>query len=394
MKIATQFELEFIASHIDCDVKSLALSLSKRNDIDKDFIIRQIAGFQIIKKKIPSWYNKLGLVLPQHLPLEQCSSELTAKYKASLCSGQSLCDLTGGFGVDFAFMSASYETSTYIEQQPELCEIMQHNSQIIGIEGINIINDNSETVLNSPNCYSCIYVDPARRSESGNKVVLLSHCQPDLSAIYTLLLDKCELLMAKLSPMLDISLALKQMPQTSNIHIVSVDNECKELLFISSKKASESCNLHCINLQQSKPTQEYIFTHEQERNALCEYTNLPLEFLYEPNASIMKAGAFKSIACSYGLKKLHPQSHLYTANKAIDNFPGRLFRVISCFSPNKTETKQQLGNLTSANISTRNFPIGVAELRKKLKLNEGGNCYLFATTLNDEKKVIIKCEKA
>lgn len=393
MKIPTPQESLLIQQHLSHDVNALALELAKRTDINRELVIEQIAGFQKIRKKIPSWYNKIELILPPQLPLEQCSSEVTASYKASLCGGQTLCDLTGGYGVDFSFMSKNFAQATYIEQQANLCQIMQHNAKILGLNNVEIANSDSSFVTSSNNRYTCIYVDPARRSSSGSKTVLLSDCQPDLSTIYPALLQRCNMLMAKLSPMLDITLAQSQMPQTTDIHVISVENECKELVFISSQNATNECTIHCINILQNKPVQLFCFTRSDEQNVQCQYTDEPQAFIYEPNASILKAGAFKSVTNKFGLKKLHPQSHLYTSNTLVDGFQGRAFKTISWFGAGKSETKTHLNGIEQANISTRNFPCSVAELRKKLKLKEGGSCYLFATTINNNKKVIIRCEK-
>lgn len=386
--------MALIRQHIGDDASSIALMLSKRNDVDRDLVVTQIAGLQTLRKKIPSWYGLSGIIVPPHLPLEQSSSELTATYKASLCGGDSLCDLTGGFGVDFAFMAKNFGKATYIEQQQELCSIMEHNLQVLQLTNSRVINGNSLDLLKAEGNFTWIYADPARRDGAGSKTVLLHHCQPDLTQIYSQLLDRCDFLMVKLSPMLDISLALNTLTHTTHIHVVSVENECKELLLISSKNAScTTRQLHCVNLMANKPAQTTIFTSDEEHNAQCQYTSQPQEYLYEPNASIMKAGVFKAIASRYNLIKLHPQSHLYTSNAHIAEFPGRVFRTAAWFGANKADIKSNLHGISSANISVRNFPASVAELRRKLKLNEGGSCYLFATTMYDEKKVIIRCEK-
>lgn len=396
MRIPTPHEADFIASHLDADVGQLAFELSKWPTDDRLFVLEQIAGHQRIRCKIPSWYGLAGLVVPPALSLEQCSSERTARYKALLCSGRSLCDLTGGFGVDFAFMASQFEKATYVEQQAELCDVMRHNANSLGLSNISIINKNALEALSScTEPYTCIFIDPARRDADGGKVVLLEHCQPNLAAIYSPLLARCALLMAKLSPMLDISAALKYMPQTTDVHVVAVDGECKELLFISHSNANrKEPNIHCVNLLHNGHEQLFTFNRSQEQTAHCAYAEQPLAYLYEPNVAILKAGAFRTVAERFGLQKLHQHSHLYTSNEALECFPGRFFRVVDCFAASSSEAKRCLSDVQSANIAVRNFPESVSQLRKRLRIADGGNVYLFATTLANGQKVIVRCEKA
>ena len=241
---------------------------------------------------------------------------------------------------------------------------------------------------------SWIYIDPARRSASGGKTVLLTDCQPDITALYDELLSKSPSLMVKLSPMLDLSLALQGMPHTTQIHVVAVDNECKELLFISENEDYAQPMIHCVNLSESKPVQTFTYARQEEQEAPCQHTQSIENFLYEPNSAIMKAGAYKLVATRFGLKKLHPDSHLYTSNQKIEDFPGRIFAVESTFGAGKNEVKQLLASTSKANITIRNYPGSVDDLRKKLKLKDGGETYLLATTLCHGEKVLIKCHKA
>ncbi len=385
-------EHEFIELHRNDDVRKLALTIAGRTEIDREYVLTQIAGYQATTKKIPSWSNS-SLIFPAHLSMEQCSSEATAGYKASLCSGSSLTDLTGGFGVDFAFMSSAFNQSTYVEQQEVLCNIANHNFNELKINNFSAINSNANDHLETMEPQSWIYIDPARRNEKGGKTVLLEDCQPDITKIYGLLISKCDNLMVKLSPMLDISLALKGMPKTKEIHVISVDNECKELLFISDNSADKPIIVRCVNLNSSKREQIFVFNRDDEQNAQCNYASSPQKYLYEPNSSVMKAGAFKLVATHFGIAKLHPQSHLYTSEKIIDDFPGRAFEVLTVHTSSKNDIKELKKLSPTANITIRNYPSSVNELRKKLNIKEGGNDYLFATTLNDNKKVIIRCRK-
>lgn len=390
----TDSDQAFIEQHRHDDVKKLALTLAKRHDIHRDVVLNQISGRQAIEKKIPSWHACQQLLFPPHLSLEQCSSELTARYKASLCRGETLTDLTGGFGVDFAFMAAGFNQSSYVEQQELLCFLANHNFKALGLQHAKIFNTNTIDFLKIMKPQSWIYIDPARRSASGGKTVLLADCQPDITGLYNELLSKTTALMVKLSPMLDLSLALQGMPHTTQIHVVAVDNECKELLFISEKEDHAQPMIHCVNLSESKPVQTFTYARQEEQEAPCQHTQSIENFLYEPNSAIMKAGAYKLVATRFGLKKLHPDSHLYTSNQKIEDFPGRIFAVESTFGAGKNEVKQLLASTSKANITIRNYPGSVDDLRKKLKLKDGGETYLFATTLCHGEKVLIKCHKA
>lgn len=388
---------QFIDTHAQEDVRQLALQAKKFPHVDMNTAIVQIAGRQAAADKIPSWHATAGIIYPRHLSLEQCSSELTARYKASLIKGDTLTDLTGGFGIDCAFLSASFRQATYIERQKELCEIASHNFPLLGLNHITVCHQDAVDHLRSMQPVDCIFIDPARRDGHGSKTVAIADCEPDVSALEEELLSKATRIMIKLSPMLDLTLALKDMKHVAEAHVVSVNNECKELLLIESVQpvslSERTVPIVCINLT-SRETQRFVFTREEEQTAGCTYTDRIGKYLYEPNASLLKAGAFRSIASRYGMQKLHPNSHLYTSDLLIAEFPGRTFEVVSTFSLNKKEIKQALADISKANLTVRNFPASVAELRKRLKLAEGGNDYLFATTLNDGKKVLVRGRKA
>lgn len=391
MKIPSETK-QFIAKHINDDIRSLALkkqSFSSSN-IDFPLAIRQISGRQAIKNKVPSWYENEAILYPEHLPLEQCSSELTAQYKSSLVNGKILVDLTGGFGVDCVFMAIHFERAFYVERQIELCKLAEHNFYSLNISNIDIYNDDSFVFLKKMEKVDCLFIDPARRDEHGRKTILLSDCEPDVSVIQSLLLEKSETVMIKLSPMLDITLALKSLPPTTEIHVVSVNNECKELLFILKKEPCEEPVIHCLNFSINKKRQYFRFLRSEEQKINCLYTSDVRQYLYEPNVSLLKSGAFKILTQKFGIEKLHPDSHLYTSDTFFSNFPGRIFQVQSVFLFHKNDIKRQLQDISQANISIRNFPDSVDKLRKKMKLKDGGETYLFATTLGNGKKVIIR----
>jgi hypothetical protein len=383
---------EFIRDHANDDVKTLALQARKYPEIDMAFAIQQIAGRKAIAEKIPSWYKRDGLLYPRHLSLEQCSSEATARYKASLVEGDSLVDLTGGFGIDCAFMAERFKHATYVERNAELCEIARHNFPALDLRHIAVVNGDATQYLNEMEKVDCIFIDPARRNEQGGKTVAVSDCEPDVGLLSGQLLEKADRVMIKLSPMLDLTLALQALPQTAQVHVVSANNECKELILILENRPVEEIPVTCINLTKTQ-AQSFVFSKQQEQNADCTCTSQIEAFLYEPNASILKAGAYKCVAARFGLKKLHANSHLYTSATRCDVFPGRVFAVQSVFSLNKNELKQELDGIRQANLSVRNFPASVAELRKRTRLADGGGIYIFATTLADERKVLVKCVK-
>lgn len=380
--------------HLHEEVAALALRLGRFPQMNAVSVLRQVAGYQVLQRKVPSWTANPDLTFPDSLPLEQCSSEATARYKASIlpASVQRIADLTGGLGVDFAFLAAGKSSALYVERRSDLCEIAAQNFRALGLTQAEVLHGDGPSLLKEP--FDLLFLDPDRRDTKGGKVVPLSDCEPDIVQIKNYLFTKAPLLLVKLSPMLDISLALKQLPETTQVHMISVDGECKELLFLLAAETTlpEPC-LFCVNLRNNAPSQYFEFFRSEEQAAVCRLTDAPLKILYEPNASLLKAGAFSILTHAFDLHKLHPNSHLYTSKTLIPDFPGRAFSIESVFPVHSKELKTNLGELTKANISVRNFPETVAQLRKKIKLKEGGETYLFATTLKDGKKVLVKCRK-
>ena len=396
MELTTE-TIRFIEENARADVRSLALQAKKYPKVDMAMAVVQIAGRQIAEAKVPTWYRTEGLLYPKHLSMEQCSSEATAIYKAGLVEGETFADLTGGFGIDCSFLSRKFKKADYVERQAELCELAKHNFPLLGLN-IDVHNEDGVEYLKRMQPVDCLFLDPARRDGHGGKTVAISDCEPDVSALEELLVEKARKVVVKLSPMLDLSLALKDLKHVCEVHIVSTDNECKELLLILQKEtASSEVSIHCINslgaLNGYRIYQEYAFTQEQERTSDCPLTHEVEAYLYEPNASIMKAGAYRSLTQAYPVKKLHPSSHLYVSPHFIEDFPGRKFQVEAVSGFGKKELKTFLQGMEKANLTIRNFPSSVADLRKRLKLKEGGDDYLFATILADESKVIIKCKK-
>ncbi|MFA6813294.1 MAG: SAM-dependent methyltransferase [Bacteroidaceae bacterium] len=389
--------LRFIQINRKENIEKLALQDNKSPNIDLKTAITQIAGWQTAIEKIPSWANNSNILYPQHLSLEQCSSEATAKYKTQLMQGESFADLTGGFGIDFSFISQKFLTSIYVEHQQELCELAKHNFCVLKLANINVVNDDSISYLTDMPPVNSIYIDPARRNANGGRIVAIADCEPNVIDIEELLLSKASQVLIKLSPMLDLSKALDELKNVFEAHVLSVNNECKELLLLLHKKedaidTSYNIPIHCVNLQK-QTTQHFVFTRKEEQESPCEYTDKIGQYLYEPNASLLKAGAFRRIAYIYNVKKLHPNSHLYTSDSLVANFPGRIFHITGHSSFNKKEIKLLLYDLKKGNLTIRNFPSSVIELRKRINLKDGGDIYLFATQMNDGSKILIRCKK-
>jgi 16S rRNA G966 N2-methylase RsmD len=387
LNTATQ---QFIREHLRDDVRQLALQSHRYPSLDIDFLLAltQISGRQQIEHKIPSWYSNDNLLYPKRLSLEQSSSETMAKYKSTLLSGNTLADLTGGLGVDTAFLAPNFSTVYYVEQQTALAAIAQSNFKSLNLNQIQVFGTDNKIFLETMPAVDCIFIDPARRSDTGKKVCLIEDCEPDLLEIQDLLLQKAQRILVKLSPMLDIQAACKVLKNISEIHVVGVENECKELLFLIEKEIITNPKIVCVNLRK-KGNQTDIFDFPEEKQAQIPFVSELKNYLYEPNVAILKAGMYKLLGLRYGLEKLHPDSHLYTSESLVSGFPGRAFQIENVFSFQKQELKTHLQSIRQANVVVRNFPLSVAGLRKKLNLKEGGDIYLFATTLTNERRVLV-----
>ena len=381
----------FIEHNLDADIRQLALKGCRDKDVDIDVAIRQIAGRQTARRKLPSWAALDGILYPPHLNMEQCSSEQTARYKARICSShpssKTLVDLTGGFGVDFAFMSEAFDEATYVERNSELFAISSANMKILAPKA-KCLNEDGLEVLHRLDHVSMIFMDPARRDHHGARTYGISDCTPNVLEIKDELLQKADVVMLKLSPMLDWHKAISDLGEQyiKEVHIVSVQNECKELLIVMQQQPAEPPTVYCVN-------DDSVFSYHPSSissNHISHHSSLI--YLYEPNASIMKAGCFAEIEQAFEVSQLAPNSHLFASDQVIADFPGRKFRISAVTSMNKQELKQALKDIRQANIAVRNFPMSVADLRKRLKLSEGGNDYIFATTLTEGKKVLIICQ--
>ena len=382
--------IEFIALHRNDDVRTLALQAGRYPTVDMREAVTQIEGWQQAREKLPTWAAVEGIVYPPKISMEQCSSEKTAKYKAKQVKGKRFADLTGGFGIDFSYMARNFVEAYYIERNKTLCDIATANFSLLGLDHTKVMNGNSEELFESLPHLDWIFVDPARRDGDGRKVVALSDCEPNVVELD--LLSKADMAMIKCSPMLDITMACRQLQHVSSVHIVSVNNECKELLIILDSSNFTGITTHCVNILKDS-TQIFSFTQDDEDTAETSYSSEVGKYLYEPNASVQKAGCPKSLSSHYHLNKLHPNSHLYTSNEHIHDFPGRIFEVVEVLGFSKADIKR-VQALGKANITVRNFPENVQLLRKRLKLADGSDNYIFATTLNDDNKVLILCKKA
>lgn len=385
---------KFIAQHKEDDLSKLAFRFAKDKMINHSFVLKQISGYQKIRSKIPAWYAIDNLRFPQKLSLEQCSSEVTARYKKEIVEGEALLDLTGGFGVDCAFLSDQFSRVDYVEVQPELCELAKHNFEQLNLKNIQVYNEDGAQFLQKCDVYDCIFLDPARRNNKGEKVVFLSDCQPNVLEILDLLLLKSKEVLIKLSPMIDLSVLEKSFSnKLSEIHVIAVDNECKEILAKISQKDCLEPQIKTVNIEEKKNLRQVLtFSRKEKEHGEAAYASEIEKYLYEPNVAILKAGAFQLVSEKFGLKKIHLHTHLYTSNKLVANFPGRIFEVEKSFSFSKKELKDNLKEVKKANISTRNFPETPESLHKKLKIKTGGDVYLFACTAL-EKKLLIKTKK-
>jgi precorrin-6B methylase 2 len=394
--------LDFIREHADDDVRQLALRGSKMSEVDLSYALEQIAGRQKAHTKLPSWASIDGIVYPPHLSMEQCSSELTARYKASIAGkGALFVDLTAGFGVDMAFIAQGFQKAVHVERQPQLCAISSENYNVLGLNHIEVVCGDGVEYLHTMNHADLLFIDPARRDEHGGRTYGIADCTPNVLEMLDEMLEKADRVMIKLSPMLDWRKAVADLGKVNDVHIISVDNECKELLLAvkseerTENSASPSLRVVCVNLLSDGNKECFEFNGQQSSRSSSAFHFSPFDsrFLYEPNASIMKAGCFGLLEQRFGVMQLDKNSHLFVSDKEVIGFPGREFLIEKRTSMNKRELKAALADIDKANITVRNFPMSVAELRKRLKLKEGGEVYIFATTIANEGHQLLVCRK-
>lgn len=402
-----QATMDFIHEHRHENVQKLAFLSSRFPDVDLQYALEQIDGWQRACVKIPLWASTEGIIYPPHLSMEQCSSQFTASYKAQVAkrwvgdqNGMKWVDLTGGFGVDFSLMALQFpfSQSIYVEKQDELCRVARHNFSLLGVHADIVCGDGVD-YLHHLSHVSLLFLDPARRDAYGGKTVAIEDCTPDVLQIKEELLSKADVVLLKLSPMLDWHQALTDLGEdhVRELHIVSKDNECKELLFVLSAVPGDPMKVFCVNGDQQmqvESSSDALISYVGEGQMLdVDYRENKL-YLYEPNASIMKAGCFGTLCHRYGVKAVGRNSHLFVSDSMIPDFPGRSFQVRSVFTLNKKSLKTALRGIDAANIAIRNFPLSVSALRKRLKLKDGGDYYLFGTTLYPHDHVLILCKKS
>ncbi|MEN2487340.1 class I SAM-dependent methyltransferase [Flavobacterium sp. B11] len=380
---------EFIIQNTGADITKLALQKNPFPDVDWILILNQIEARTKAKEKLPTWFAAENIIYPSKISVEQTSSEKTAVYKASLISGETLIDLTGGFGVDDYYFSKKFKAITHCEINEELSGIVTHNFNQLKVENCTFYTGDSIHLLEESNQkYDWIYIDPSRRNDSKGKVFMLKDCLPNVPELLDFYFEKSNSILIKTAPLLDISAGLSELKNVKNIHIIALENEVKELLFEIHKGYSGEITLKTANILKDK-TETFEFVLDSETPSLSY--GFPLQYLYEPNVAIMKSGGFDQVSNAFQINKLHKHSHLYTSENLID-FPGRKFEVQKVLSYNKNEMKNELTG-KQANITTRNFPETVESIRKKWKIKNGGNLYCFFTTDVKDNKIVLICTK-
>lgn len=425
MTMMTEETARFVREHAGDDVRRLALKGAGQGGVDLPFALDQIAGRQTARHKLPLWAATEGIVYPPHLSMEQCSGEPAARYKARLaarlmaggvaesavCEPEEgerplagrLVDLTGGFGVDFSFMARGFRHAVYVERQEHLCQLARHNLPLLGLPEAEVVCADAADYLATMPPADVVFVDPARRDGHGARTFAISDCTPDLIALRDRLLGKARFVVAKLSPMLDWRKAVSDLGgAVAEVHIVATANECKDLLLVMAAGAEPPLRLVCANDgqqecfavggPQSVPTAVPTATPTTVPPSVARLE--PPFFLYEPNAALMKAGCFDLLAARYGLAPVAANSHLFCSDRLAGTFPGRRFEVDAVVSMNKKELKKALSGVDRANIAVRNFPLSVPELRRRLKVSEGGSTYIFATTLANGSHRLLFCHRA
>jgi len=425
--------LHYIREHAGDDVRQLALRSVPAN-VDLRVALTQIEGRQLAARKLPTWAAADGLLFPPRLSLEQCSSEATAAYKRRVVSTlnsqhssdihkvspynlSTFLDLTAGFGVDFAAIAPLFSQAVYVEQQAVLCDLARHNLPLLGLPQAEVRCTTAEEVLRElslePSSASArvVMIDPARRDMAGRKVALIEDCTPDVCALQEQLRTVAAVTLIKLSPMLDLTAALRSLRGIREAHAVSVDGECKELLLVMAGRPSPdtSCDggegprtedvpIYCVDLSAASPASvssgpsSFRFTRAEEAAAPLLLADAVGEFLYEPNASLLKAGAYKIVCQRFPVRKLATNTHLYTSDRLLSDFPSRRWRVVDSASFSKQDLRRLLRDIPAADLTVRGFPTSVATLRKQLRLHEGGAAHFIATTLSDGSRRLIRVE--
>lgn len=379
---------EFIEAQLFSDVQKLALKKNPFPDLDYKVVLNQIIAKGKAKDKLPTWFNTPEIIYPEKISIEQTSSEKTAKYKANIVSGAILADLTGGFGIDDYYFAKTIKKVFHCEINPELSALSKHNFERLGVANITCFSGDSLRFLEDfDGKLDWLYIDPSRRNALKGKVFLLADCLPNVPELLDFYFEKSNRILIKTAPILDITSALNELKFVKNIHIVSIDNEVKELLFEIELNYKGGIHIKTIDFGKIITTFDSVL----EEETLGLHFGLPKKYIYEPNSAVMKSGNFELISSRFNLAKLHSNSHLYTSDELID-FPGRTFEIKNHFLYNKENMKENFQN-KKWNITTRNFPETVENIRKKWKIKEGGMHYSFFTTDINNQKIVLLCTK-
>ena len=386
---------DFIHEHINDDTAELLLAARKYPDIDVPFVVEQIEARRRLKGKLPEWYENKDIIMGGRVPAEQCSSELTARYKQSIVKGESLCDMTGGMGVDFWYMSEGMERAIYTERNEELCSIAKHNFQVLQTlrpEYVIRCGDGRELPIPS---VDIIYLDPARRAGDGSRVYAMEDCEPNIVEWQDELLKHAKMVLVKLSPMVDLTDVLRKLKGVKELHIVGVKNECKEVLVKAHSFDDSVCagcvEVHCVDFLTSGKI-EYVFSLLGGMEISLTDGGVK-RHLYEPDVTLMKAGAFGSLCARYPVWQLDVDTHLMTSDEWIPEFPGRVFEVEEMIPFSSKVLKRLKKEIPQANIAVRNFVMTADELRKKTGIKDGGEVYLFGAKVKDMGQMLLICRK-
>ncbi len=384
----------YLAAHILDDPAQLALQARRHPGLPVLALVRQIQARQKARLKLPEWAGNPDLRFPPALSVEQASSSRTAAYKAELVSGHYLADLTGGFGADAAAFARHVSYVDYVERSPELADIVTYNFGQLGLDNVRVHASEAVDFLHaSSQRYDWLYLDPARRDTAARKTFRLADCEPNVPKLLPLLLQRADHILLKTSPMLDIEQACQELGHVRRLWVIAVDNEVKEVLYELGAEPAIDPERYAINLRRNGPSQEFRVNRAREARAVPRYAEAQ-QFLYEPNAAVLKAGAFRSVGTAFELLKLHQHSHLYTSETLRPDFPGRIFSVKAVEKADPAALKAHLGPEARAHVTTRNFPDSVADFRRRTGIREGGDVYLFATTDLRNRLVVLVCEKA
>ncbi|MFD2719714.1 hypothetical protein ACFST9_13380 [Hymenobacter monticola] len=383
----------YVAAHLHDDPAHLALQARRHPGLPVPELVRQIQARQKARTKLPDWADNPDLIFPPALSVEQASSARTAAFKAGLVDGERLADLTGGFGADSAAFAARMSHVDYVERNPALAEVVRYNFGQLGLTNVDVHAAEALAFLKeTTQHYDWLYLDPARRDTAARKIFLLRDCEPDVVKLMPLLLHKADKILLKTSPMLDIEQAVQGLGHVRRLWVVAVDNEVKEVLYELGQEPAIDPERYALNLRRDGTQQEFRLNRAREARATPRYAEAQ-QYLYEPNAAVLKAGAFRSIGTAFELLKLHQHSHLYTSDVLRPDFPGRIFRVQAVEKADGAALKAHLGPEARAHVTTRNFPDSVADFRRRTGIREGGDVYLFATTDLRSRPVVLVCTK-